>query len=46
MGCDKSLETCRDRYDNLVNFRGEPHIPSKSEVITVRATTEWGGVTF
>jgi uncharacterized phage protein (TIGR02218 family) len=32
-GCDKNLETCRDQYDNLVNFRGEPYIPSKSEIV-------------
>lgn len=43
-GCDKNLATCRDRFDNLVNFRGEPHIPSKSEVITVRDRSVWPGV--
>lgn len=26
-GCDKSLATCRDTYDNVVNFRGEPYLP-------------------
>ena len=26
-GCDKRLETCRDRFGNAVNFRGEPHLP-------------------
>lgn len=26
-GCDKRFETCRDRFDNVVNFRGEPHLP-------------------
>ena len=26
-GCDKRLETCRDRFANVVNFRGEPHLP-------------------
>lgn len=26
-GCDKRLETCRDRFRNVVNFRGEPHLP-------------------
>lgn len=26
-GCDKRLETCRDRFANAVNFRGEPHLP-------------------
>ncbi len=26
-GCDKRLETCRDKFSNLPNFRGFPHIP-------------------
>ena len=32
-GCDKRLETCRDRYANVVNFRGFPHIPGQDTVI-------------
>ncbi len=26
-GCDKRFATCRDRFDNAANFRGEPHVP-------------------
>lgn len=26
-GCDKQLATCRDRFANPVNFRGEAHLP-------------------
>jgi uncharacterized phage protein (TIGR02218 family) len=26
-GCDKSFATCRDRFANAENFRGEPHLP-------------------
>lgn len=26
-GCDKRLETCRSRFANVQNFRGEPHLP-------------------
>lgn len=26
-GCDRSFATCRDRFDNALNFRGEPHLP-------------------
>jgi uncharacterized phage protein (TIGR02218 family) len=26
-GCDKSFETCRDRFGNVVNFGGFPHMP-------------------
>jgi uncharacterized phage protein (TIGR02218 family) len=26
-GCDKRFATCRGRFGNAVNFRGEPHLP-------------------
>jgi uncharacterized phage protein (TIGR02218 family) len=26
-GCDKLWTTCKSRFDNLVNFRGEPSVP-------------------
>jgi uncharacterized phage protein (TIGR02218 family) len=26
-GCDKQLATCRDRFANAANFRGEAHLP-------------------
>ena len=26
-GCDWTIETCRDKYDNVVNFGGFPYIP-------------------
>lgn len=26
-GCDRQLATCRDRFANVVNFQGEPHLP-------------------
>jgi uncharacterized phage protein (TIGR02218 family) len=26
-GCDKRFETCVTRFNNAVNFRGEPHLP-------------------
>ena len=26
-GCDKTLATCRARFDNVANFRGFPHMP-------------------
>jgi hypothetical protein len=34
-GCDKSLTTCRDRFDNIVNFRGEPYLPGADKLIQV-----------
>jgi uncharacterized phage protein (TIGR02218 family) len=32
-GCDKRLATCIARYDNAVNFRGEPGIPGTDELM-------------
>ncbi|HVV63281.1 MAG TPA: DUF2163 domain-containing protein [Pseudolabrys sp.] len=32
-GCDKRFATCRDRFDNVVNFRGFPHIPGNDFVM-------------
>ena len=32
-GCDKQFATCRDRFDNAVNFRGFPHMPG-NDVVT------------
>lgn len=32
-GCTKTLEQCRDRYDNVVNFRGFPHVPGLDEML-------------
>jgi uncharacterized phage protein (TIGR02218 family) len=26
-GCDRRFSTCRDRFANATNFRGEPHLP-------------------
>lgn len=26
-GCDKRVETCRAKFDNVLNFRGFPHVP-------------------
>jgi len=27
VGCDKRVETCIDKFNNVYNFRGEPYIP-------------------
>lgn len=34
-GCDKSLQTCRDRFFNLDNFRGSPYIPGIDKIVQV-----------
>lgn len=26
-GCDRRFQTCRDTFDNVLNFQGEPHVP-------------------
>lgn len=32
-GCDKSFAMCRNRYANVLNFRGEPHVPVSDDLI-------------
>lgn len=32
-GCDKRLATCRDRFSNVANFRGFPHMPGNDFVL-------------
>jgi len=32
-GCNKTLQMCRDIYDNVINFRGEPHVPVADTLI-------------
>jgi uncharacterized phage protein (TIGR02218 family) len=32
-GCDKRFATCRDRFGNAANFRGEPHVPGADLLI-------------
>ena len=34
-GCDKAIETCRDRFDNVVNFRGEPWLRGVDQLVQV-----------
>ncbi len=34
-GCDKKLATCRDTFNIVVNFRGEPFIPGNDETLKV-----------
>ena len=36
-GCDKRLETCRDRFANALNFRGFPNIPGQDAVLRYAA---------
>jgi uncharacterized phage protein (TIGR02218 family) len=36
-GCDKRTETCRLKFDNIVNFRGFPAIPGEDWLMAVPA---------
>ncbi|MDX9689779.1 MAG: DUF2163 domain-containing protein [Alphaproteobacteria bacterium] len=33
-GCDKAFSTCCTKYNNAVNFRGEPHVPGTDAVLS------------
>lgn len=39
-GCDKTLETCRDKFNNVANFRGYPHMPTEQ---SITETPDWKG---
>jgi uncharacterized phage protein (TIGR02218 family) len=41
-GCDKRFATCRDRFDNALNFRGFPHIPGNDFVTRYAVAGEPG----
>ena len=43
-GCDKRAETCRNKFDNFVNFQGFPHIPGEDWLVKVPvAASDAGG---
>lgn len=37
-GCDKRLDTCVARFNNALNFRGEPHVPGTDKMLETSAT--------
>lgn len=41
-GCDKRAETCRLKFNNFLNFRGFPHLPSEDWVIAPQAVSGHG----
>jgi uncharacterized phage protein (TIGR02218 family) len=41
-GCDKRFDTCRDRFNNAINFRGFPHIPGNDFVARYAVSGEPG----
>jgi uncharacterized phage protein (TIGR02218 family) len=41
-GCNKTFAQCVSKFDNAVNFQGEPHIPTESRVKQIVGPL-WGG---
>ena len=41
-GCDKRFATCRERFDNVLNFRGFPHIPGNDFIMRYALDGEAG----
>ncbi len=37
-GCDKTFDTCKNRFNNVINFRGEPHVPGTDEIFKTAGT--------
>lgn len=41
-GCDKRAQTCRMKFNNFVNFRGFPHLPTEDWLIAPHVGTAHG----
>lgn len=41
-GCDKRFQTCHDKFDNVINFRGFPHVPGNDFVVSYPVQGEPG----
>jgi hypothetical protein len=37
-GCDRTFEMCRDQYDNILNYRGEPYAPNNDAIFSPSRT--------
>lgn len=43
-GCDKRAQTCKNKFNNFINFQGFPHIPGEDWLIRVpKPKTDVGG---
>ena len=38
-GCDKTISTCVAKFNNAVNFRGEPYVPGMDKMLETAATS-------
>ena len=45
-GCDKRRSTCRDKFANILNYRGFPDIPGDNRLLTIplRTTSTTSGI--
>ncbi|MEM7616754.1 MAG: DUF2163 domain-containing protein [Pseudomonadota bacterium] len=34
-GCDKKITTCAQKFNNAINFRGEPHVPGTDKMLEI-----------
>lgn len=34
VGCVKNITTCRDKFNNVINFRGFPHLPGVNRILS------------
>ena len=41
-GCDKNFDTCKTKFFNAANFRGEPHIPGTDKALETAGTFSRG----
>ena len=41
-GCDKRFATCREKFTNIPNFRGFPHMPGNDFVLRLPLQGEPG----
>lgn len=39
-GCDKTFSTCKAKFSNAVNFRGEPHVPGTDAIMKTSGTLD------
>jgi hypothetical protein len=37
-GCDKIFDTCKTKFNNVINFRGEPHVPGLDAIMKTAGT--------
>ncbi len=42
-GCDKTFQTCKGKFNNVINFRGEPHIPGMDKILETAGTFDAEG---